>query len=90
MGVQVDPGKYKGLVGSIKTILAEEGTVGIWKGWLPTAIGYSLQGCFKFGLYEYFKFYRWPKPLETVQHVAGAPLQPACDCAIVTTVSSVA
>jgi len=51
----VDPAKYKGLVGSIKTIMAEEGTVGIWKGWFPTAIGYSLQGCFKFGLYEFFK-----------------------------------
>ena len=25
------------------------------KGWVPTLIGYSAQGCFKFGLYEYFK-----------------------------------
>jgi len=53
--VQVDPGKYKGLVGSIKTILAEEGAAGIWRGWLPTLLGYSAQGCFKFGLYEIFK-----------------------------------
>lgn len=52
---QVDPGKYKGLFASIKLIMAEEGAVGIWKGWLPTAIGYSMQGCFKFGLYEFFK-----------------------------------
>jgi len=53
--MQVDPAKYKGLFPSIKLIMAEEGAVGIWKGWLPTAIGYSLQGCFKFGLYEFFK-----------------------------------
>jgi solute carrier family 25 (mitochondrial phosphate transporter), member 3 len=51
----VDPSKYKSLVPTIKLIMAEEGAAGIWKGWLPTAIGYSLQGCFKFGLYEFFK-----------------------------------
>ena len=53
--MQVDPSKYKGLVGSIGTIAKEEGSVALFKGWLPTLIGYSLQGCFKFGLYEYFK-----------------------------------
>lgn len=29
----------------------------MFKGWLPTLIGYSAQGCFKFGLYEFFKDY---------------------------------
>jgi solute carrier family 25 phosphate transporter 3 len=53
--MQVDPTKYKGLVGSIKTIMAEEGSMALFKGWLPTLIGYSAQGCFKFGLYEFFK-----------------------------------
>lgn len=53
--MQVNPAKFKGLVGALKTIAAEEGSKGLWKGWAPTAIGYSLQGCFKFGLYEYFK-----------------------------------
>ena len=53
--MQVNPGKYTGLVNAIKTISAEEGSRGLWKGWAPTAIGYSLQGMFKFGLYEYFK-----------------------------------
>jgi Mitochondrial carrier protein len=42
-------------VQSIKKIMSEEGSGAIWKGWQPTAIGYSAQGCFKFGLYEYFK-----------------------------------
>jgi solute carrier family 25 phosphate transporter 3 len=55
--MQVDPAKYKGLIGSIKTIAAEEGSSALFKGWLPTLIGYSLQGCFKFGLYEFFKDY---------------------------------
>ena len=32
-----------------------EGFGGIWTGWFPTAIGYSIQGAGKFGFYEYFK-----------------------------------
>ena len=52
---QVNPGKYKGLVGGLKTIAAEEGGKGLWKGFGPTFFGYSLQGLFKYGLYEYFK-----------------------------------
>lgn len=28
---------------------------GIWKGWGSKLYGYSAQGAFKFGLYEYFK-----------------------------------
>ena len=53
--MQVDPTKYKGLGGSIATIMKEEGMGGLLKGWLPTLLGYSAQGCFKFGLYEFFK-----------------------------------
>lgn len=53
--MQVDPQKYRGLVGSVGTIMREEGAAALFKGWLPTFIGYSLQGCFKFGLYEVFK-----------------------------------
>lgn len=53
--MQVDPTKYKGLIGSMKTIMSEEGAGALLKGWLPTLLGYSAQGCFKFGLYEFFK-----------------------------------
>ena len=53
--MQVDGAKYRGLVQSIKLIMAEEGSAAIWKGWLPTFYGYSMQGLFKFGLYEVFK-----------------------------------
>jgi len=32
-----------------------EGVPGLFKGWAPTLVGYSLQGLCKFGFYEYFK-----------------------------------
>jgi len=50
--MQVDPGKYKGLISGLKIVSAEGG---LWKGVGPTFIGYSLQGMFKYGLYEFFK-----------------------------------
>ncbi|KAL7072384.1 hypothetical protein ACQ4LE_008586 [Meloidogyne hapla] len=53
--IQVDPAKYKGIVGGFKVTLAEDGARGLAKGWAPTAIGYSLQGLGKFGFYELFK-----------------------------------
>lgn len=53
--MQVSPAKYKGLVPTIRLLAAEEGSKGIWKGFGPTLVGYSLQGMFKFGLYEVFK-----------------------------------
>jgi hypothetical protein len=31
------------------------GTSALFKGWAPTAIGYSAQGLCKFGFYEFFK-----------------------------------
>ncbi|KAI0073151.1 mitochondrial carrier protein [Panus rudis PR-1116 ss-1] len=53
--MQVDPGKYKNLLGGFRTITAEEGFKGLWKGVGPTFVGYGLQGMFKYGLYEIFK-----------------------------------
>ncbi|PXF43519.1 Mitochondrial phosphate carrier protein 3, mitochondrial [Gracilariopsis chorda] len=53
--MQVDPKKYNSLMSGLRILVAEEGAKGVWKGWLPTLIGYSMQGLFKFGLYEYFK-----------------------------------
>lgn len=53
--IQVDPIKYQSMVSGIRLIMKEEGFAGITKGWAPTAIGYSLQGAGKFGLYEVFK-----------------------------------
>ncbi|KAL2917534.1 Cu/Pi carrier [Polyrhizophydium stewartii] len=53
--MQVNPQKYKGLISGLRTILAEEGALAVWKGWFPTLLGYSAQGMFKYGLYEVFK-----------------------------------
>ncbi|TCD60825.1 Cu/Pi carrier [Steccherinum ochraceum] len=53
--MQVSPEKYKGLGSSLRLIAAEEGSRGLWKGFGPTFVGYSLQGMFKYGLYELFK-----------------------------------
>ncbi|KAJ2967501.1 hypothetical protein NUW54_g13488 [Trametes sanguinea] len=41
--MQVNPAKYKGLLPGLRTIVAEEGSKGLWKGFGPTFVGYSLQ-----------------------------------------------
>ncbi|AYU83249.1 mitochondrial phosphate transporter, putative [Leishmania donovani] len=55
--MQVSPERFKSLGQGISLIMKEEGigANGLMKGWLPTLCGYSAQGAFKFGLYEYFK-----------------------------------
>jgi solute carrier family 25 phosphate transporter 3 len=53
--MQTDPSKFRGLFQGLGLVLKEEGALALTKGWLPTAIGYSLQGMFKFGLNEIFK-----------------------------------
>jgi len=53
--MQTNPKVYTGLVPGFKALLAAEGSAGLVKGWLPTLIGYSAQGFFKFGFYEIFK-----------------------------------
>lgn len=52
---QVDPTLYKSLGEGINTLWSQHGVRGVTTGWLPTLIGYSLQGTAKFGFYEYFK-----------------------------------
>lgn len=54
--VQLDPVKYnKGLVGGFRQIIAEEGAMALTTGLGATAIGYFIQGWFKFGGVEFFK-----------------------------------
>ncbi|KAJ8682067.1 hypothetical protein QAD02_017859 [Eretmocerus hayati] len=53
--LQVDRAKYKSVVNGFKVTHAEDGTRGLVRGWAPTFFGYSIQGMFKFGLYEVFK-----------------------------------
>lgn len=53
--MQTDPKNYTGIVQGFRKIAGEQGVRGLFRGWVPTAFGYSAQGAFKFGLYEYFK-----------------------------------
>jgi len=54
--MQLDPITYNtGLVGGMKKVVAEEGAGALATGLGPTAIGYFIQGWFKFGGFEYFK-----------------------------------
>lgn len=63
--MQVNPEQYKSLGSGLKVLASQAGygSQGYYKGWLPTLIGYSAQGAFKFGLYEYFK--------DTYMNIAG-------------------
>jgi solute carrier family 25 phosphate transporter 3 len=54
--MQLDPVKFnKGMVGGFKQVIAEEGMAGLATGLGPTAVGYFIQGWFKFGGVEFFK-----------------------------------
>jgi solute carrier family 25 phosphate transporter 3 len=53
--MQVDAAKYPSLGQGFKVTVAEGGTRALGRGWAPTFIGYSMQGAFKFGCYEFFK-----------------------------------
>jgi len=52
---QVDKSLYAGNVDGWKKIYAADGVRGLYTGWAPTAVGYSMQGACKYGFYEYFK-----------------------------------
>ena len=54
--MQLDPVNYnQGLIGGMKKVVAEEGAGGLATGLGVTAIGYFIQGWFKFGGVEFFK-----------------------------------
>lgn len=52
---QVDSKLYSGNLDGWRKIWRAEGLRGIFTGWSPTFIGYSVQGAGKYGFYEYFK-----------------------------------
>ncbi|KAF7548162.1 hypothetical protein G7046_g8773 [Stylonectria norvegica] len=52
---QVDSKLYKSNFQAWGRIYRGEGIRGIFTGWSPTFLGYSAQGAFKYGWYEYFK-----------------------------------
>ena len=53
--LQTNPGYYKGMLDGFARIPREEGAGMLLQGLGPTAVGYFMQGAFKFGFYEYFK-----------------------------------
>jgi len=54
--IQLNPTKYhQGMISGFKTVVAEEGVGALATGLGPTAVGYFIQGWFKFGGVEYFK-----------------------------------
>eukprot|EP00525_Craspedostauros_australis_P002615 CAMPEP_0198109788 /NCGR_PEP_ID=MMETSP1442-20131203/1835_1 /TAXON_ID= /ORGANISM="Craspedostauros australis, Strain CCMP3328" /LENGTH=340 /DNA_ID=CAMNT_0043765587 /DNA_START=282 /DNA_END=1304 /DNA_ORIENTATION=- len=53
--MQANPQKYSSIRNTFQTILKEEGSMGLWKGWGPTLTAYSSQGAIKFAGYELFK-----------------------------------
>ncbi|XP_028761146.1 mitochondrial phosphate carrier protein 3, mitochondrial isoform X1 [Neltuma alba] len=53
--MQIDPTKYKSISSGFGVLLTEQGLRGFFRGWVPTLLGYSSQGAFKFGFYEFFK-----------------------------------
>ncbi|OXV09693.1 hypothetical protein Egran_02521 [Elaphomyces granulatus] len=52
---QVDPKIYSSNISAWRKIFANEGVRGVFFGWSPTLVGYSLQGAGKYGFYEVFK-----------------------------------
>lgn len=55
--MQTDPKAYTGIVQGFGKIVKDQGVRGLFRGWVPTALGYSAQGACKFGFYEFFKKY---------------------------------
>jgi len=54
--IQLMPDKYnKGMIAGFKQVIAEEGVGALATGLGPTAVGYFVQGWFKFGGVEFFK-----------------------------------
>ncbi|CCW68945.1 unnamed protein product [Phytomonas sp. Hart1] len=70
--MQVTPEKYKSLPKGMSLIMREQGfgSSGLFKGWIPTLLGYSAQGAFKFGCYEMFK--------DLYSNMAGEELTKKC------------
>lgn len=54
--IQLEPEVYnKGMITAFRQVIAKEGAGALLTGFGPTAVGYALQGAFKFGGYELWK-----------------------------------
>ncbi|CCW61368.1 unnamed protein product [Phytomonas sp. EM1] len=70
--MQVCPEKYKSLPQGMRLMMQEQGlgSAGLFRGWIPTLLGYSAQGALKFGCYEMFK--------DLYSNMAGEELTKSC------------
>jgi solute carrier family 25 phosphate transporter 3 len=76
------------MIQGFKKIRLEEGMRGLTLGWLPTLIGYSMQGFGKFGFYEIFKDVNWhivgeenaTKYRKVVWSISSASAELIADC----------
>jgi len=53
--MQANPAEYPTIMGGFGKVVSNQGVTGLFRGWVPTLLGYSAQGACKFGFYEYFK-----------------------------------
>ncbi|XP_039032141.1 mitochondrial phosphate carrier protein 2, mitochondrial-like [Hibiscus syriacus] len=77
--MQIDSAKYKSITSGFGVLAKEHGLKGLFKGWVPTLLGYSAQGAFKYGFYEFFKKYysdiagpEYAARYKTLIYLAGA------------------
>lgn len=52
---QIEPARFPNGAVALRTIVAQEGLLGLGRGFLPTSVGYAVQGFFKFGVFEALK-----------------------------------
>lgn len=55
--MQTAPKVYTGIAQGFGKTIGDAGVRGLFRGWVPTALGYSAQGACKYGFYEFFKKY---------------------------------
>lgn len=55
--IQADPKKYTGPLKAFNVVLEEEGASGFFAGWIPTFIGFFIQGGVSFTAIEFFRRY---------------------------------
>ncbi|KAH9290741.1 hypothetical protein KI387_034858, partial [Taxus chinensis] len=55
--MQANPSTYKSISCGFGKLCDKHGVGALFRGWLPTLLGYSAQGAFKFGFYEFFKIF---------------------------------
>ncbi|XP_031479116.1 mitochondrial phosphate carrier protein 3, mitochondrial-like [Nymphaea colorata] len=53
--MQANPSRHVSMGHTLQKVLSKYGAGALFKGWVPTLLGYSVQGAVKYGLYEFFK-----------------------------------